>query len=124
MHVKKNYKPSNRGDRIAATVQKYVDQILRTRYVDDALLAGVSVVGVESSGGGQFVKLFYYAGLAALKGYTLDAVKRRLDAVTPEIRTQLAGIMNQKCVADIRFVYDDTLDKAERLDHILDSMEK
>lgn len=120
--MKKNYQNSNRGDRIAATVQKYVDQILRTQYSDDKILTGVSIVGAQSYGGLQFVRLFYYAGLAQTMGFTLDAVQKRLDGVKSEIRNELARTMNQKYVPDLRFVYDDTLERGMRIDELLDNI--
>jgi len=42
---------SNRGDRIAAKVQTIVAEILRDNYGDDAIVAGVSLVGAEAHGG-------------------------------------------------------------------------
>jgi ribosome-binding factor A len=117
--MKKNDQNSNRGDRIASTVQKYADQILRTQYTDDKILTGVSIVGAQSGGGVQVVRLFYYAGLARVAGFSLDAVQRRLDGVKSQIRSALAHLMNQKHVPDIRFVYDDTLERAERVEALL-----
>ena len=103
-----------RGERIASKVQTLVGEILRDNYIDDTILAGVSLVGSESHGGLRFVKLFYYT-----RNNDLPVVQKRLDDITRMIRFELAARMNQKYVPDIRFAYDDTLEKAARIDELL-----
>lgn len=108
---------SNRPARMASTVQTMVAQILHERFGDDGLLGGVSLVGATARGGTQFVHLYYYS-----HNSDIAAVQRRLDEVTKTIRYELASRLNQKYVPDIKFEYDDTLDRAERLDKILKNL--
>ena len=105
---------SNRGERVASKVQTLVAEILRDNYSDDALIAGVSLVGADSHGGLQFVRLFFYT-----RNEDIKAVQARLDSITRTVRFELAARMNQKYVPDIRFQYDDTLEKAARIDELL-----
>lgn len=105
---------SNRAERIASKVQTLCAQILRDLYGDDKLLMGVSLVGAVAHGGLQFVRLFYYA-----RDGRSDAVQRRLDDVTRSVRYELAARMNQKYVPDIRFEYDDTMERADRIEDLL-----
>lgn len=109
---------SNRGARVASKVQTLVAEILRDNYSDDKLLSGVSLVGAVAHGGLQFVRLFYYS-----RNNDIDIVQKRLDEVTKTIRFELAARMNQKYVPDIRFEYDNTLETAERIDKLLDSLD-
>ena len=108
---------SNRGERMAAKVQTICAEILRDRYADDAILSGVSLVGSTASGGTQFVRLFYHA-----RGGRSDAVQSRLDEVTRTIRYELAARMNQKYVPEIRFAYDDTLERAAHIEDLLNNL--
>lgn len=108
---------SNRGDRIAAKVRTLVAEILRDNYADDPVVGGVSLVGAVAHGGLQFVRLYYYSRM----GNTPD-VARRMDEITRAVRYELAARMNQKYVPDIRFVYDDTLERAARIDALLDNL--
>jgi ribosome-binding factor A len=108
---------SNRGERIAAKVQILVAEILRDIYSDDPLIAGVSLVGADSHGGLQFVRLFFYT-----RNPDIDAVQKRLDEITRSVRFELAARMNQKYVPDIRFAYDDTLERAARIDELLNNL--
>lgn len=106
---------SNRGDRIASKVQTLVAEILRDNYGDDPIISGVSLVGSVAHGGLQFVRLFYYS-----RATDTGAVQRRLDEITRSVRFELARRINQKYVPDIRFAYDDTLERASRIDELLE----
>ena len=108
---------SNRGERVASKVQTLVAEILRDNYGDDALIAGVSLVGADSHGGLQFVRLFFYT-----RNEDINAVQARLDSITRTVRFELAARMNQKYVPDIRFQYDDTLERAARIDELLSKL--
>ncbi len=108
---------SNRGERIASKVQTLVAEILRDVWGDDKLVSGVSLVGSVAHGGLQFVRLFFYS-----RNPDIDAVQKRLDEITRMVRFELAHRMNQKYVPDIKFQYDDTLEKAEKIDELLSNL--
>ena len=110
---------SNRGARVASKVQTLVAEILRDNYSDDKLISGVSLVGAVAHGGLQFVRLFYYS-----RNDDIDAVQRRLNDITKTVRYERRARMNQKYVPDIRFEYDDTLDRAERIDKLLNKLDE
>ena len=112
--MEKKHNNSNRAARVASKVQTLVAEILRDDFSDDELLRGVSLVGAVAHGGLQFVRLFYYS-----RNPDVAAVQRRLDEITRTVRYELGARMNQKYVPDIRFEYDDTLDRAERIDELL-----
>lgn len=114
--VKKQFN-SNRPERVAAKVQTLVAEILRDIYGDDDVLGGVSLVGAVAHGGLQFVRMYYVA-----RSDDKQKVQKRLDDVTRSIRFELAGRMNQKYVPDIRFVYDDTMERASRIDELLNNL--
>ena len=115
--MQKRQTNSNRGDRIASKVQTLVAEILRDEFADDTLVSGVSLVGAVSHGGLQFVRLFYYS-----RNADVAAVQKRLDDVTKSVRFELAARMNQKYVPEIKFVYDDTLERAARIDDLLNNL--
>lgn len=112
--MQKRQTNSNRGERIASKVQTLVAEILRDEYSDDAIIAGVSLVGAVAHGGLQFVRLYYYS-----RNSDMAAVQKRLDEITRSVRFELARRINQKYVPDIRFEYDDTLERASRIDELL-----
>ena len=109
---------SNRGEKIASKVQTLVAEILQRNYSDDALISGVSLVGSDAHGGMQFVKLYFYAR------DNREETQKRLDEITKTVRFELAKKIDQKYVPEIRFVYDDTLERANRIEQILNSIDK
>ena len=109
---------SNRGEKIASKVQTLVAEILQRNFSDDALISGVSLVGSDAHGGRQFVKLYFYAR------DNRDATQKRLDESTKMVRFELAKRIDQKYVPEIRFVYDDTLERANRIEEILNNIDK
>lgn len=108
---------SNRGERVASKVQTLVAEILRDIYGDDPLIAGVSLVGADAHGGLQFVRLYFYT-----RNPDVAAVQARLDAITRTVRFELAARMDQKYVPDIKFSYDDTMERAARIDELLNNL--
>ncbi len=115
--MQKKHFNSNRGERIASKVQTLVAEILRDNYNDDPILGGVSLVGSSAHGGIQFVRLYYYT-----RTPDISATQARLDNITKTVRFELASRMNQKYVPDIRFEYDDTLERASRIDELLNNL--
>ncbi len=115
--MKRQNNNSNRPARIAAKVQTIVAEIMRDMFVDDPIIAGVSIVDAVAHGGMQFVRLYYYS-----RNPDVVAVQKRLDDVTKMIRFELAARLNQKYVPDIRFEYDDTMERAARIDELLENI--
>jgi len=108
---------SNRSEKIASKVQTLVAEILQRNFSDDDLIRGVSLVGAESHGGMQFVKIFFYAR------ENIAETQKRLDEVTKMVRFELAQKIDQKYVPEIRFVYDDTLERANRIEELLNNID-
>ncbi len=115
--MQKKSNSSNRGMRIAAKVQTIVAEILRDKYSDDPIVSGVSLVGAVSHGGLQFVRLYYYS-----RNTDINAVQARLNDISRSVRFELGARMNQKYVPDIRFEYDDTLERATHIDQLLEKI--
>ncbi|MDR2685457.1 MAG: ribosome-binding factor A [Rickettsiales bacterium] len=106
-----------RSDKVASVVLRHVAGIL-SRGFAEGILGGVSLSGAEAHGGLQFVRLWYYVR----EGEDRNAVQSALDKVAPAVRRELGSIMNQKFVPDIRFAYDETLEKAKRLEEVLEKL--
>ena len=67
-------------------------------------------------GGLAFVRLYFYTSADP------DAVQARLDAVTKSVRYELAARLNQKYTPEIKFTYDDTMDRANRIEELLKNL--
>ncbi|MDR0448926.1 MAG: 30S ribosome-binding factor RbfA [Rickettsiales bacterium] len=115
--MKKPIRNFNRGDKVASSVEKHVASILARGY-SEGELAKVSLSGAVASGGLSFVRLYYYT---AAKG-DRERIARALENATPKIRRELAAAMNQKFTPDIKFEYDDTLERANNIEKLLSSV--
>ncbi len=113
----KKISDSNRNDRVAAKVQTIVAEILRDKYADDPVLSGVSLVGAVAHGGLQFVRLYFYC-----RTDDIDVAQRRLDIETKTIRFLMGQQIDQKYVPQIKFTYDDTLERAAKIDELLNNL--
>ena len=103
---------------MASKVQTLVAEILLRDFSDDNLINKVSLVGSQSRGGMQFVRLFFYTR------ENPDATQKRLDEIAKMVRFALAQKINQKYVPEIKFIYDDTLERADRIENILSNLDK
>ncbi|MDR1027746.1 MAG: ribosome-binding factor A [Rickettsiales bacterium] len=101
--MKQAKKSFPRGDSVAAAVRRFVAEIIRDDFPD----LPVTIVDAKSAGGLQFVRIFY-------QGKKTDFSK-----ITAHIRRELAHRMNQRYVPELDFTYDDTLEKAERIEDLL-----
>ena len=106
---------SNRPMRMSAKIQTAVSEILLNEYSDDPLIRDVSLSGFKSGGGVRFVQLFYHLREPSKRADT----QKRLNTITPTVRMSLAKKIDQKYVPEIRFDYDDTLEKSARIEDLL-----
>jgi len=96
----------DRGMRIASKVQTLVGEILRDKYPE----MNITLTDAQSSGGLQFVRLYYQGD---------RNLQKRLDEITRAVRFELAARLDQRYVPEIRFAYDDTLERAQRIENLL-----
>ena len=109
-------KQTPRGERIASKVQTIVAEILRDKFSDDPVISTVSLVGADAHGGLAFTRLYYYTHIDP------KTVQESLDNVTKTIRYELASRLNQKYTPEIKFTYDDTIERANRIENLLKNL--
>ena len=109
-------KQTPRGERIASKVQTIVAEILRDKFSEDPILSTISLVGADAHGGLAFVRLYYYTHSDPA------TVQQRLDSVTKTVRYELAARLDQKYTPEIKFAYDDTIERANRIEDLLKNL--
>jgi ribosome-binding factor A len=108
----------SRSDRVASQIQKEMAELIRT-HVRDPELGMVTVSDVEVTRDLAVAKL-YVSFLAARKS-PKDCVKR-LSEYVPELRRELGKLLRIRVLPEIRFVYDDSIERGLRMDALLDSL--
>jgi ribosome-binding factor A len=106
---------SNRPERVAQLLQREVTGIL-SRDFRDPRLAGITVTDTEVTGDLKLATV-YVSTLQEGKDReeTLKALRRAAGAV----RHQLASRMSLREVPEVRFEFDDSIEKGARVEEIL-----
>ena len=104
----------NRSDRISAELRRLVGTMVH-EVVRDNALPSVSVSDVEASRELD-VATVYITALLAEQGP--PAVKL-LNEMAKDFRRELSRVMKIRRVPELRFKYDDSVDKGERIEQLL-----
>lgn len=106
----------SRSDRVASQIQKEMAELIRT-HVRDPDLGMVTVSDVEVARDLAVAKL-YVTFLAAQK--TPRECVKRLAEYVPELRRELGKHLRIRVLPEIRFVYDESIERGLRMDALLD----
>lgn len=108
---------SQRAQRVGELIQQTVASIIK-RHVSDPRLADMSITGVDLAPDLGLAKLFYSVSDESNK----VAVAKALAKATGFIRHKMGSSVELRYVPKLRFVYDDVLDNAERLTHLINTI--
>ncbi len=110
-----------RPEKVAHLMRREVADILERRLRDPRVTARVSVTDVEITHDLSFAKIFVMvSGETAERDMTLQGLQRAAGFV----RHELGDRLGLREVPEIRFVYDDSLDRGARVDDLLRKIEK
>ncbi|MGI2323544.1 MULTISPECIES: 30S ribosome-binding factor RbfA [unclassified Methylococcus] len=110
----------SRSDRVSAQMQREIAEFLRTG-IDAPELGMVTVSDVDVSRDLAVAKVFVTFLGARLE--TRAAVKR-LGEFAPRLRQVLGRRMRMRIIPEIRFAYDDSLERGLHMDEVLRSLNK
>lgn len=105
----------SRSDRIASQIQREMADLIRTQ-VRDPELGMVTVSDAEVSRDLAVAKI--YVTFLAAPLAPKDCVKR-LAEHGPELRRELGKRLRIRVLPEIRFIYDDSIDRGLRMDALL-----
>jgi ribosome-binding factor A len=104
----------SRSDRLAAELRRLVGTLVHDAVRENAL-PSMSVSDVECSKDFDVATVWV---TALLPDSSKDAVKA-LNAMAKDMRMQLSKTMRVRRVPELRFKYDDSVDRGERIDALL-----
>ena len=107
-------KSFNRSDRISAELRRLLGTMVHEAVRDHAL-PSVSVSDVEVTKDFDMATVFV---TALVPDTSKDAVKT-LNEMAKEFRHELSQMMRMRRVPEIRFRYDDSVDRGERIEALL-----
>lgn len=112
-------KEYSRTQRIADAIQRELSELIRTE-LRDPRIGLVSITGVEVSRDLAHAKVYVNFVKAAMEGDdNTDAVKA-LNGAAGFLRSQLARTIELRTTPALRFLYDATSEKGQRLSALID----
>jgi ribosome-binding factor A len=111
-------KPYARSERVSIKIQKAITELL-SKKMQDPRIEMATISGVKMSPDLRIAHVYVAVfGGAGKKAEVLDGFKKSKGF----IKKRIAPKLGLKYMPDIRFVYDDTFDKAARMDALIDSV--
>lgn len=104
----------NRSDRIAVQLRKEIG-VLVHRAVRDHALPSASVSDVEVTRDLDMAKVF----VTTLVSEQAEAAVAALNELAVEFRRELSRTLSLRRVPELRFHYDDSVDRGERIEELL-----
>jgi len=109
-----SHKSYNRTDRIAAQLRRDIGELVHEA-VREHGLPSVSVSDVEVTRDLAHAKVF----VTALDPATAEETVKALKELAKEFRFQLGKRMLIRSLPELHFHYDDSVDRGERIEHLL-----
>ena len=107
-------KSFHRTDRVSAQLRKEISLLVHSAVRDHAL-PSVSVSDVEVTRDLDSATVY----VTALIGDQGPAAVKALNEMAREFRHELSGMLKLRRVPELRFRYDDSVDKGERIESLL-----
>ena len=107
-----------KSDKVADLLRHAISNALLTQ-VEDERLRWIGVVEVRISPDFSHAKVFYSVMEPNL---TREAAAEALKESSRAVRKYIAGNLRLRQVPELRFLYDDTQDRARRIEDILDQI--
>lgn len=115
-------KEFSRSQRVGDQIQKELAAIIQTP-VRDAGLGLVTISAVDLSSDLSHAKIFVTClGIDLDNASNKDAVLSMLNDSAAQFRHQLSKILTTRVVPKIKFMFDESLDQANRLTSLIDSL--
>jgi len=109
-----------RKNRLGSEIRKFISTLLISEY-GDSPIAMISVHKVSVMKDLRTADIFY----STFSNENISEIQKFLDANTKSIRHRLAGhLKTMKFIPQIRFIYDDSVEKMVRLEKIFDSIKQ
>lgn len=110
---------SRRPERVRGLIQETVAEILQ-REVKDPRVEGVTLTGVDITPDLKLAKIYF----STLQPEHQEAALAGLKSAAGYIKRQIATRLQLRHTPELRFLYDTTLEKANRLESLLRQVEQ
>jgi len=105
-----------RPERVAHMIQREVADLIANRLRDPGLGSWVSVTGVDVTGDLSFARIFVSV---LSSGAEREASLQALARAVPFIRRELASRLGLREVPDLRFEFDESIERGARIEDLI-----
>lgn len=110
-----------RNERVRKTLMKEIADILQREIRDPRISGVVSIMDVEVSHDNSYAKVFYSVfGNEEQKEKTIEAMTQN----TPKIRFEVGKRIRLRLTPELRFVYDDSMERASKVNDLLNKISR
>ena len=107
-----------RSDRVAAQFQRELADLLRTE-IKDSHLGMVTLSDVEVTRDMSLIKAYVsFLGTAQTPQQCVKALNQH----APQLRRALSGRVRMRVMPELRFLYDDSIERGSRMDQLLSNL--
>lgn len=112
-------RPSGRSRKVGDQIQRELSDIIH-RDLRDPRVGLITLTGVDVSPDCAYATVYF----TCLEGERLPAARAGLERATPFLRSQLGKRIKIWTTPEIKFVYDESVERGDRLSQLIDSANK
>ncbi len=110
---------NHKVDRIASDIIKYLSNIIYTETRDD-LLKSITLTDIKLSKDLSYAKIFFTSILDMPK----EDIEKEVNEAAPYLRGCLAKVIEIRNIPELKFVYDETIAYATKIEKIINEINK
>ncbi len=110
---------NHKVDRIASDIIKYLSNIIYTETRDD-LLKSITLTDIKLSKDLSYAKIFFTSILDMPK----EDIEKGVNEAAPYLRGCLAKVIEIRNIPELKFVYDETIAYATKIEKIINEINK
>ena len=110
-----------RQDRLSDALRDIIANLFSGGQLSDPRLAGVSITAVKLSGDLQVASIYYRNFIDAIPD---EDIKRGLFSVSGLLKHQISQNLELRRIPELRFFYDESIDRANRIESLLSTVKE
>lgn len=110
---------NHKTDRIASDIIKYLSNIIYTETRDD-ILKTITLTDIRLSKDLSYAKVFF----TSILDMPHKDIEKEINEASPYLRGCLAKVIDIRNIPELKFEYDETIEYANKIEKIIDNINK
>ena len=108
---------SHKIERIASDIFKYLGSIILTETRDD-ILKTITLTGIKLSNDLSYAKVYF----TSISDLSHKDIEKEVNEAAPYLRGCLAKVIEIKNIPELKFIYDNSIEYANKIEKIMDEI--